>query len=98
MAHVSRFLSGRSRVVLFSLIAALIAGVAQSVEQLICNQQVGGSNPSTSSNGGVPERPKGADCKSVVSDFDGSNPSSPTNIKTPVFINSTGVLTCAAGV
>ena len=25
------------------------AGVAQSVEQLICNQQVGGSNPSTSS-------------------------------------------------
>ena len=28
--------------------------------------------------GGVPERPKGADCKSVVNDFDGSNPSSPT--------------------
>ena len=26
------------------------AGVAQPVEQLICNQQVGGSNPSTSSN------------------------------------------------
>ena len=26
------------------------AGVAQLVEQLICNQQVGGSNPSTSSN------------------------------------------------
>ncbi len=25
------------------------AGVAQSVEQLICNQPVGGSNPSTSS-------------------------------------------------
>ena len=25
------------------------AGVAQPVEQLICNQQVGGSNPSTSS-------------------------------------------------
>ena len=25
------------------------AGVAQSVEQLICNQQVGGSSPSTSS-------------------------------------------------
>ena len=25
------------------------AGVAQSVERLICNQQVGGSNPSTSS-------------------------------------------------
>ena len=27
----------------------LDAGVAQPVEQLICNQQVGGSNPSTSS-------------------------------------------------
>ena len=31
--------------------------------------------------GGVPEWPKGADCKSVVSDFDGSNPSSPTTKK-----------------
>ena len=28
----------------------LYASVAQSVEQLICNQQVGGSSPSTSSN------------------------------------------------
>ena len=28
---------------------AIQAGVAQLVEQLICNQQVGGSNPSTSS-------------------------------------------------
>ena len=74
------------------------AGVAQPVEQLICNQQVGGSNPSTSSSvgrrgklrtihlsfpannsyGGVPEWPKGADCKSVVSDFGGSNPPSST--------------------
>ena len=57
------------------------AGVAQLVEQLICNQQVGGSNPSTSSKisyGGIPERPNGADCKSVVSDFGGSNPPSPT--------------------
>ncbi len=53
-----------------------LAGVAQPVEQLICNQQVGGSNPSTSSialkgdttteYGGVPEWPKGADCKSVA--------------------------------
>ena len=43
------------------------AGVAQLVEQLICNQQVRGSSPFTSSiNGRVPERPKGTDCKSVV--------------------------------
>ena len=55
------------------------AGVAQLVEQLICNQQVAGSSPITSSIcGRVPEWPKGADCKSVVDDFDGSNPSSPT--------------------
>ena len=43
----------------------------------LCNQQVGGSNPSTSSSffptstkteyGRVPERSNGADCKSVVS-------------------------------
>ncbi len=29
--------------------------------------------------GRVPEWPKGADCKSVIYDFDGSNPSPPTN-------------------
>jgi hypothetical protein len=29
-------------------------------------------------NGGIPEWLKGADCKSVVFDFDGSNPSSST--------------------
>ena len=54
------------------------AGVAQLAEQLICNQQVAGSSPITSStfiiHGGIPERPKGADCKSVVNDFGGSNP------------------------
>ena len=48
-------------------------------EQLICNQQVVGSTPITSSiYGSVPERPKGADCKSVVSDFGGPNPPAPT--------------------
>ena len=31
--------------------------------------------------GSVPERPKGADCKSVVTDFGGPNPPSPTNTK-----------------
>ena len=58
----------------------IFAGVAQQAEQLICNQQVVGSIPIASSNiqGEVPEWPKGADCKSVVTDFDGSNPSLPT--------------------
>ena len=42
------------------------AGVAQLVEQLTCNQQVAGSSPIASSRqGGVPEWPKGTDCKSV---------------------------------
>ena len=60
-------------------------------EQLICNQQVDGSTPFTSSNrlrffeadniGSVPEWPKGADCKSVVSDFGGPNPPAPTRKK-----------------
>ena len=66
------------------IFAADRAGIAQLVEQLICNQQVGGSSPSTSSTrqsieyGGIPEWPKGADCKSVVDDFGGSNPPAPT--------------------
>ena len=59
-------------------------------EQLICNQQVVGSTPITSSNeftqrellyGRFPEWPKGADCKSVVADFGGPNPPSPTKIE-----------------
>ena len=50
-------------------------------EQLICNQQVVGSTPITSSiYGSVPEWPKGADCKSVVCDFGGPNPPAPTKI------------------
>ena len=66
-------------------------------EQLICNQQVDGSTPFTSSNvlqlhnGGFPERPKGADCKSVVNDFAGPNPASPTTKKD----TNLGVLFCA---
>ena len=51
------------------------AGVAQLEEQLTCNQQVAGSSPiassiiivyGSSSSGGIPEWPKGTDCKSVV--------------------------------
>src|SRR5512138_2754588 len=52
------------------------AGVAQLEEQLTCNQQVAGSSPIASSiliifiyglsPGGIPEWPKGTDCKSVV--------------------------------
>lgn len=30
--------------------------------------------------GGVPERPKGSDCKSDVADFEGSNPSPSTRL------------------
>ena len=46
-------------------------------EQLICNQWVGGSIPliGLCDNGEVPEWPKGADCKSAGSAFEGSNPS-----------------------
>ena len=54
-------------------------------EQLICNQQVGGSTPFTSSskikNGGIPEWPKGTDCKSAGNAFGGPNPPSPTRKK-----------------
>ena len=56
-----------------------ISFIGSMAEQLTCNQQVVGSTPTWSSKyGGVPERPKGADCKSVTFRFDGSNPSSPT--------------------
>ena len=46
-----------------------LADVAQLVEQLICNQPVGGSNPFIGSkkwSGEIPKWPTGADCKSVV--------------------------------
>ena len=59
---------------LFSNKMRRTADVAQLAEQLICNQQVIGSSPIIGLYGWVPERPKGADCKSVVSDFGGSNP------------------------
>ena len=59
--------------------------MAQLAEQLICNQQVIGSSPIIGFiqfnielyYGQIPEWPKGADCKSVSSAFEGSNPSPP---------------------
>ena len=65
-------------------------------EQLICNQQVDGSTPFTSSSlyGGIPERPKGADCKSVVTDFAGPNPASPTITKKPTLAVGFFVMMC----
>ena len=70
-------------------IFVMYADVAQLAEQLICNQQVIGSSPII----GfiqfnielyyvqIPEWPKGTDCKSAATCFDGSNPSLP--IKKP---------------
>ena len=61
------------------------ADVAQLAEQLICNQQVIGSSPIIGLYnfimilyyGQIPEWPKGTDCKSAATCFDGSNPSLP---------------------
>ena len=64
------------------------ATVAQLVEQLICNHQVGGSNPFGGSTGEVPERPKGADCKSAGSAFGGSNPPLSTRIRIKADVRS----------
>ena len=100
---IMRFVAGHNR-----------AGIAQLVEQLICNQQVGGSSPSTSSNlpqrqiipywetfwrdqsGSVPEWPKGADCKSVVDDFGGSNPPAPTKNRSEPCVPDGFALHCIA--
>ena len=64
------------------------AGVAQLVEQLICNQQVGGSNPSTSSTiknfiardmGVFPSGQRGQTVNLLAYAYGGSNPPAPTN-------------------
>ena len=64
------------------------ADVAQLAEQLICNQQVIGSSPIIGFiqfnielyYGQIPEWPKGTDCKSAATCFDGSNPSLPITL------------------
>ena len=68
--------------------------MAQLAEQLTCNQQVIGSSPIIGLQlnmvvyyfGWVPERPKGADCKSVIDDFEGSNPSPSIGVE-PKIVN-----------
>ena len=53
---------------------------SSGVEQLICNQLVGGSNPlASSSSGEIPKRSTGPDCKSGGIAFGGSNPPLPTS-------------------
>ena len=47
--------------------------------------------------GGIPERPKGADCKSVVTDFAGPNPASPTITKNRVLATRFFVMLRKAG-
>ena len=64
------------------------ADVAQLAEQLTCNQQVIGSSPIIGFiqfnielyYGQIPEWPKGTDCKSAATCFDGSNPSLPITL------------------
>ena len=70
------------------MIETRYADVAQLAEQLICNQQVIGSSPIIGlleiiyfHYGWIPEWPKGADCKSVGTAFEGSNPSPSINNK-----------------
>ena len=55
-----------------------------------CLRRCQGAPPKSGSNGskpgGVPERPKGADCKSAGSAFPGSNPGAATSTKRPPLV------------
>ena len=76
------------RIHLHPLAERRCADVAQLAEQLICNQQVIGSSPIIGFiqfnielyYGQIPEWPKGTDCKSAATCFDGSNPSLPITL------------------
>ncbi len=75
---------------IISYVVGIHAGVAQLVEQLICNQQVGGSNPSTSSTaspktekvnmGEFPSGQRGQTVNLLRDRFGGPNPPSPTKV------------------
>ena len=75
-------------ILIFVSFDAGYAGIAQLAEQLICNQQVIGSSPIIGFiqfnielyYGQIPEWPKGTDCKSAATCFDGSNPSLPITL------------------
>ena len=89
IAQLGEHLPYKQRVIGSSPIGPIYADVAQLAEQLICNQQVIGSSPIIGFiqfnielyYGQIPEWPKGTDCKSAATCFDGSNPSLP--IKKP---------------
>ena len=73
---------------MYNTVYKYCADVAQLAEQLICNQQVIGSSPIIGFiqfnielyYGQIPEWPKGTDCKSAATCFDGSNPSLPITL------------------
>ena len=63
------------------------AGVAQLAEQLICNQQVAGSSPITSSiMGEFPSGQRGQTVNLLLFSFGGPNPPSPTKQKQTIFL------------
>ena len=68
-----------AEVVSSSLIWVVYGVLAQLGEHLPYKQRVIGSSPiGPIDYGWIPEWPKGADCKSVGTAFEGSNPSPPT--------------------
>ena len=80
-----------ARLLFAKIKTAVISRRSSTEEQLICNQQVKGSNPFAGSKeflncGGVPEWPKGADCKSAGAAFVGSNPTPSTSVRCKIIV------------